>query len=142
MIPQVIGIQRQVLERLRSDLEAVEPEREECGLLLADGALLVERRRWPAPLPNRFVLEEGWLLQEMMRARSIGLRVGAFYHSHPPSLGLRPSRQDRAGHPPGAKVLIVGHLAGEFTWASYEVAAWRSGSETVWRSWSLTCVPD
>ncbi len=142
MIPVVDRIQERVLDQLRSDLAAAEPEFEESGLLLADGVALVGRRRWPVPLRHRFALEEGWLLDEMMRARGLGLRVGAFYHSHPTSWALRPSLQDRAGHPIGAKILIVGWVDGGFAWAGYRLAADPGDSGFDWEPWPLTRVPD
>jgi proteasome lid subunit RPN8/RPN11 len=43
--------------------------------------------------------------------------VAGFYHTHPAGEGLLPSVADRAGHPPGSLVLLVG----DGCWRAYRI---------------------
>lgn len=108
----------------RTALECGEFER--CGVLWSLASDRVARRlsAYPGPFfKDRFAFSDQWWMETLYRARSRGLRLEAYYHTHPrPQADLRPSRADRAGHPWGSKVFILGssgrpprlfHLFGE-----------------------------
>ena len=123
------GIESSILEAIQADL-ARAPKVEHCGLLLArPGSSLVESRvAYPGPLRSReFALPEEWLLQAFLQQRGLGFEVAGFYHTHPVGEGLAPSPLDRAGHPPGSLVLLVGPSR----WQAYRIG------EKRWQSLAL-----
>ena len=84
-----------------------------CGLLLGHGDGVVEavRTRNASDDPSRFVVEPADHIRERRQARSRGLDVVGFYHSHPRSAAV-PSDTDRAEAAyPDHLYLIVGLAA-------------------------------
>jgi proteasome lid subunit RPN8/RPN11 len=68
-----------------------------CGLLIGTGASIVEAARTKnlASNPDRFEMDPGDHIRSRRVARSRGLDVLGFYHSHPRSPAI-PSERDRA----------------------------------------------
>lgn len=109
-------------------------EVEACGILLGSrGGTHIDRRvAYPGPLfAHRFRLEPEWMLEIFLAQRELGREVAGFYHTHPAGAPLRPSLQDRLGHPHGALVMLVN----EHRWRAYR--AWEDG----WRELGLRELP-
>lgn len=114
------------LETIHRHAEASYPE-ECCGFLIgsAGGGSTVVERVLPAgnqredSRHNRYLIEPETVLAAHKEARSLGLDVVGYYHSHPdhPS---RPSDFDREHAWPGLSYLIVsvqkGRVADERSW--------------------------
>jgi len=80
-----------------------------CGLLIGTAASIVETARTTnlASDPNRFEMDPGDHIRARREARTRGLDVLGFYHSHPRSPAI-PSARDRAeAWYPGYLYLIV-----------------------------------
>ena len=80
-----------------------------CGLLIGTAESIVEAARTTnlASDPNRFEMDPGDHIRARREARTRGLDVLGFYHSHPRSPAI-PSARDRAeAWYPGSLYLIV-----------------------------------
>ncbi len=100
---------------------------EHCGLLLADlgDRTVTDFVHFPGPLQReRFELCPSWVLAELSRQRRAGRRIVGYFHTHPEGRSVRPSPRDRAGHPPGALVLIVSHELWMFYQVGWEGDDW------------------
>lgn len=100
-------------------------ELEHCGLLLAEfgDPTVNDFVSFPGPLQReRFEIDPSWILAESLRQRQEGRRIAGYFHTHPRGRSVEPSSRDRAGHPPGARVLIVS----DELWAFYQVG-WDEG---------------
>lgn len=97
-----------LLEALLFEAQAAHPK-ECCGLLWTrERKVISEFTAFPGTLKSRsFSLPESWILSQFYEKKQIGLRLSAFYHSHPGLGPMRPSRRDLVGHPPGALFLIL-----------------------------------
>jgi proteasome lid subunit RPN8/RPN11 len=112
-----------------------EPALEHCGVLVGSpgGDVLESAVLYPGPLgERRFRLPQSWLLQIFYQQRRAGREIAGFFHTHPPGQSLEPSPADRAGHPPGSLVLLVG----EREHACYRVGVDDSG----WTLLDLVCL--
>lgn len=87
-------------------------ELEECGVLWSSGLEQAATRltAYPGPLfKDRFRFADQWWLDTLYEAKREGLRLQAYFHTHPGKHpALLPSRADCLGHPWGSKVLILG----------------------------------
>lgn len=95
-------------------------ELEECGLLLSrrEESRIDDFVSFPGPLQaERFCLCPEWMLEQLYLQRSAGRQIAGFFHTHPYGRSIAPSRADRAGHPPGARVLLLCPRA----WGYYQV---------------------
>jgi proteasome lid subunit RPN8/RPN11 len=109
----VIVIRRAALSAILAHAREAAP-RECCGVLIADGTVIIEAIASPnlSPDPNQFLLDPVVHIHARRRARTLGLAVAGFYHSHPRS-AASPSPADLAGASyPDLLYLIVGLGAG------------------------------
>ena len=108
--PESFRVTRMALAALAAHAEADAPH-EACGVLV--GATEVATAAWRLPNeaadPSREYLMAGGLCAAQRRWRTAGLRLLAYYHSHP-SGPARPSAADRMRSPscPDLPHLIVG----------------------------------
>jgi proteasome lid subunit RPN8/RPN11 len=115
------------LEAICRHGEATYPE-ECCGFLLgttAGGETAVERtvpveNERPDSRHNRFVIQPETVLAAHKEARTLGLDVVGYYHSHPDH-PARPSEFDREHAWPGLSYLIVAVANGE----AQDARSWR-----------------
>jgi desampylase len=105
----VVTLTKEVMATMQAHAEQTFPE--ECvGVLFSDGTTqplhntAVDRRRG-------FLVSARETLAVERTAASRGLRVSAFYHSHPDGLPL-PSREDAAHAQPGSVTIILSVTAG------------------------------
>ena len=103
-------IARRALDAVLAHAQEAHPL-ECCGILVGDGERILKalRARNVADVPaRRFVIDPADHIAARRSARSEGLDVVGFYHSHPSS-GASPSRTDMAeASYPDAATLIVG----------------------------------
>ncbi len=103
---------------------AANPEREICGLLLGEGARIMEAREAAniaAEPERRFELDPALLLAAHKEARSGGLQVLGHYHSHPGG-NTEPSACDAEMALPDGALWLICAPDGRH-------AVWRAGSE-------------
>jgi proteasome lid subunit RPN8/RPN11 len=106
---KVASLARDVVPDIVAHARAAAPA-ECCGLLLGTGSLILEAipTRNIADSPTRFLIDPGDHIAGRRDARSRGLEVIGFYHSHPHS-AAQPSPRDRAeASYPDHLYLIVG----------------------------------
>ena len=129
--PSPILISPHDLESISRHGEASYPK-ECCGFLIGragDEATRVERVL-PAPndgpegRSNRFAIHPETVLAVHKEARTVGLDVVGFYHSHPDH-PARPSGLDREDAWPGRSYLIVSVVGGR----AVEARSWRLSAE-------------
>ena len=84
--------------------------RECCGILIAAGTTIVEAVTSPnlAQDPNRFLVDPGVHIAALRRARTLGLAVAGFYHSHPRSAASPSPAELAEASYPDLLYLIVG----------------------------------
>ncbi len=113
---------RQLLEGFRQQASAAHP-REACGLLLGKEAqitaILPAENVHPAPRTH-FTIDPQTLINAHREARSGGLQVLGYYHSHPHGRA-EPSATDRAHASGDGRIWAI--VAGE------EIAFWRDGPQ-------------
>ncbi|MGH9464924.1 MAG: Mov34/MPN/PAD-1 family protein [Thermoanaerobaculia bacterium] len=112
------------LETIRRHAEASRPE-ECCGILLGEPGAEGPRVAEVVPAGNaapddrraRYAIEPTDLLAAAKRARSLGLEIVGYYHSHPRG-PAEPSERDGEHAWPEASYLIVGlgHCGGPRSW--------------------------
>lgn len=117
-----VHVTSKALDQMRAHAAAAHPH-EACGLLLGEAGRIIEARAarnvHPAPA-TRFEIDPQALIDAHRAARSGGLQVIGYYHSHPQGEAV-PSATDRAAAAGDGRVWAI--IAGD------DVRFWKDGEQ-------------